>query len=217
LIDHPHLTSKQYKDLYTHLESYLKILSPKQILISGSYIESKQKDNLCRYIGKKLLENNIVIVSGGGRPGLQVGHGAFETMERENRYRAENIIFYRRMKQRIVPDFPPFGSIKQFGQTYTEIREEMVNNCKVMLVFEGANGTLEEESLARSRGIPVIPIGMTGGSAYKIWEGYTRKIDEILVGGEPVDRKLFSLLNNPNSSIAVDAALTLIKKAVVIN
>jgi hypothetical protein len=111
-INHPHRTSKQYKDLYTHLESYLKILSPKQILISGSYSESKQKDNLCRYIGKKLLENNIVIVSGGGRPGLQVSQGAFETMERENRYRAENIVFYRRMKQRIISDFPHFGTIK---------------------------------------------------------------------------------------------------------
>jgi hypothetical protein len=93
----------------------------------------------------------------------------------------------------------------------------MVDTCKVVLVFEGATGTIEEERLASFKSIPVIPIAMTGGSAYKIWKGYTRKIDEILIGGEPVDRKLFSLLNNPNSSIAIDAALTLIKKAVVIN
>ncbi len=63
---------------------------------------------------------------------------------------------------------PVGASVRVAGNSLRDIRAAMIANARVVIVFGGAEGTLEEYALARRRGLPVIAVESSGGTAAAI-------------------------------------------------
>jgi predicted Rossmann-fold nucleotide-binding protein len=90
----------------------------------------------------------------------------------------------------------------------------MINKVKAVIVIGGNTGTLDEESLASQNKIPVIPIAITEGAAYKIWEAYKDTKNSQVFNEWQFDKNLFEQLNDTSLPTASEAAISLLKHSI---
>lgn len=143
------------------------------VLICGSYHINRNNDKLCDFLGSELAKHNIGIISSGGKPGIRVAESLNKLLTDLEQYQSSKIItVYRKKNTAEELKIKRIGSIFFEGKNIDEMRNYLLTNCKVMIVIGGAAKTKEEVLLAQERNLPVIPVGMTGGTALNIWLQY---------------------------------------------
>ena len=178
------------------------------VLISGSYQRNRMNDKLCTYLGNKLAQQNIGIISGAGKPGLKVSESMNKILTDLNQYEHTKIVtVFRRKGNKDELRIKRIGSIYFVGNDIHELREFLLYQSKVMIVIGGATKTKEEVLLAQEKDLPVIPIGMTGGTAYNVWVQYSKS-------QKYQNETLFAKLNNQNAFIAADAAVSILNELI---
>jgi hypothetical protein len=99
---------------------------------------------------------------------------------------------------------------------YTDLDREalahtVLDGCRAMLVIAGGDRTLEEVGWAVERGLGVIPLAASGGSALAVWEAIGDDIP--LLGGRDASPDDWKLLNSPDQDVAIRAAVRLVQQA----
>ncbi len=178
------------------------------ILICGSYHINRNNDKFCDFLGSGLAKHNIGVISGGGKPGIRVAESLNRLLTDLEQYQSSKIItVYRKKNTAEELKIKRIGFIFFEGKNVDEMRSYLLANSKVMIVIGGAVKTKEEVLLAQERKLPVIPVGMTGGTAHNVWLKYYK-------AEKYEDEKLFSKLNNQNPFIASDAVIALLKNII---
>lgn len=202
----------QQDDLNVHSTTDHPSSHIRYVLISGSYKENAGNDLLCKTLGARLSQLPVGVMSGAGKPGRLVSHSFYHHLSAENRYEPDKIIFYRRKKERTSQaEMENTGTVKLFGERPLEMRKRMVFKSSAIIIVGGKDGTKQEEQLAGIHDIPVIPIARTGGAAYDLW---ATKMKQPFVWTDGFDRETFEALNNEKIEVAVDSAISLLKRSI---
>ena len=175
------------------------------VLISGSYKQNRSNDQLCNFLGNRLAQHNINMISGGGKPGIKVAESMNRMLTDLNQYEHNKIVtVYRRKGNEDELKIKRIGSIRFEGNDIHEMRSHLLSNSKAMIVIGGATKTREEISLAQEQNLPVIPVGITGGTAFNVWLQYQKN-------KKYKNEEIFLKLNNKNAFIASEAIISILK------
>lgn len=90
------------------------------------------------------------------------------------------------------------------------MRSAIFSKASVLLAIGGGPKTKEEIMIAERQGMPVIPVGMSGGIAYKVWLEYH-------ISKELNDQDLFLKLNSKNPFIASGAIIERLKSLIILS
>ena len=189
----------------------------RDIFISGSATDfspmGKEKfQDLCRLLGKELIERGFNIVSGfGSGVGDLVVFGAMQALRRNDDTRLQLWPFPQTL--------PTTVNSSLFRHEY---RKRMISHAGVCIVLAGnklidreivpADGVREEVGIVRSQGKPVIPVAATGHVALEVWEEVQAKPARFYEGTDVAAE--LSVLEDPTQSITtlVQAIIGILKK-----
>jgi predicted Rossmann-fold nucleotide-binding protein len=182
----------------------MQTISPSQldfghICVCGSYQKNRTNDKICEILGNELAELGVGLISAGGVPAQKIMESMDRTLTALSLYDPSKIITVFRKKTREEEiRIKRFGTVIFIGNNLDELREYILSKSKVVIVIGGATKTKEEVLLAQDLNIPVIPVAITGGTAYNLWLHYQRtsKFD---------NHAMFTQLNNKNYFIAASA------------
>jgi hypothetical protein len=188
-----------YGEQTTLLKELVNKATPPMLFISGSYKSNIIIDQLCDLIGTSLAFKDIGVISGSNNAGKNIGFCLGDKLIELNKYKPEKVIFYFRAidKEAERPD-KRLGSIKFYGNDAEEMRKEILNQVRAVIVVGGESGTLEEVRLAESLQIPIIPIAISGGTAKNYWDKMMNNLDNYSLGGKRILKSDFELLNSSN-------------------
>ncbi len=197
-------------DDYAEITKILKRIENKyklkHIFISGSaanYGKYKEKSAqlFLHNLSKKLCEKNFSIITGFG---LGVGSAVINgSLEHVFSTKYQHIGEYLTLRP-----FPQFVTGKQkLPELWQQYREEMIGKAGIAIFVFGnkknekgeiidANGLWKEFNIATSKGVRIIPIGMTGSVAQKIWEQIWKERKKYL----GANKKIHNLFKKLNSS-----------------
>ena len=91
-----------------------------------------------------------------------------------------------------------------------ELVGSVLDDCRALLVISGGSGTSEEVGWALDRGVSVIPLAASGGSARAVWGSSSTPPN---LAGRPCDPQVWRNLADPDPDVAVLAAMTAIDQA----
>lgn len=174
------------------------------ILICGSYQLNKTNDAFCEVLGIELARQNIAMLSGGGVSGLKVAESMDKVMSDSKVYDPTKIVTVYRKKNTVEEiKVKRTGSAIFFGESIGEMRSFIFSKVSAVVVIGGSTKTKEEVQLAQKLSLEIIPVGMTGGMAYTMWQEYFRT-------KKYTDHELLLRLNSKNSTIAVSAVMSIL-------
>ncbi len=144
--------------------------------------------------------------------GATVGYSLLE--ELGDQYDPDRMMLARR--HRNEPVDPPnlrSGAITFIGEDPSTLRDKVFDQIRAVIVLGGGEGTREEVMRATERGMSVVPLACTGGTAMAIWQEMSADLSSLELGGRPIDPELFTRLSSADISDAVNAAVRLAKQA----
>lgn len=178
------------------------------VMICGSYQRNRINDKLCNLLGTELAKFNIGVISAGGKPALKISESMNKMLSDLGQYDPNKIVtVYRKKGKTDELKIKRIGSILFVGNDIHDIRDYIFSKSKVLIAIGGATKTKEEVLIAQERKIPVIPVGISGGTGLDIWLQYKRL-------GKHENETLFAKLNNENVMIVSDAIIDILKKLI---
>jgi hypothetical protein len=221
----------QYDELTDLLRKLVARTRPSRLLVSGSQpgvrASGAQSDATSRYptadsIDPHLMEIALELGKGLAQAGIRVttasllgaivGYKLLE--ELDDHYDPDRMMLVRR--HRGEPVDPPnlrSGTVTFIGEDPSTLRDRVFDQVRAVLVLGGSEGTSEEVTRARERGMGVVPMACSGGTALAIWEEMTVDLGSCEVGGRRIDPAVFARLNSTDTADSVDAAVELAKQA----
>lgn len=178
----------EYSEITTILSELNRRVHLRNVFVSGSAhsfdpMGEPRIDELCRLLGKRLINEGLNLVSGVGLGiGGKVVIGALESLYRKHYDESHDRLFLRPFPQQ-----PPSGvSLKDF---WTKYRTDMLLKAGTCVYISGnklddatgtiveAGGVIEEFEIATKLGKFPIPIGATGHTARRLWEKVNASLD----------------------------------------
>ena len=191
---------------FTH--SFVHFNAP-YVLICGSYQDNRVIDKLCTILGNELAKQNIGLISGGGRPAIKIAESMDKTLTDMGYDEPFKIVtIYRKKRKEDDLKTKRIGCNLFVEKDIHDIRDYLFSKSKVSIVIGGATKTKQEILLAHERKISIVPVAMSGGAAFSIWEQYLR------YGRRHINKDLFSQLNNKNPFIASNAVIDISKELI---
>jgi hypothetical protein len=188
------LMVEQYSELTAILAELNRRVHLRDVFVSGSANSSEplgdaRLDDLCRRLGRGLIDEGLNLVSGVGLGiGGKVIIGAMEALYKKDYYDASDRLFLRPFPQQA----PAGMTLKDF---WTRYRTEMLSKAGVCIFIAGnkldaatgtvmeAGGVIEEFEIACGLSKFPIPIGATGHAARTVWDRVTDDLDKYFPGG----------------------------------
>jgi len=183
----------EYSEITTILSELNRRVHLRDVFVSGSAhsfepLGEQRIDELCRLLGRRLIDEGLNVVSGVGLGiGGKVVIGALESLYEKHYYEASDRLFLRPFPQQ-----PPNGmSLKEFRTKY---RTDMLAKAGSCLYICGnkldtalgnvveAGGVIEEFEIATALGKFPIPIGATGHAAKSLWQKANSSLDTYYPG-----------------------------------
>jgi hypothetical protein len=124
---------------------------------------------------------------------------------------ARLLLFFRKKDEPVPQMDERVGTAVFTDLTRAELVVSVLSDCRAMLVIGGGDRTAEEVGWAREQGVGVVPLAASGGMARATWEA----ADGVppLLGGRPAESGDWALLANDDASVAVLAAVRLLRQA----
>jgi hypothetical protein len=165
-------------------------------------------------LGVALADLPVTVVTGSARPGRLIAYALADALVTKGKYLPSRVMLFAHANpKRPTQADRPLGTLTYFGATAHEKRCEMLRISNLAIMFGGGQGTKEEAELAESRGIPVIPLAFTGGAARQYWLSHRDSVNTMCLGGRQVDVQLYEALDHGVHSLALQAAMRLIRQS----
>lgn len=202
-------------DDYQEIANTIEVLDlrcrPLRLFVSGS-LDSEEHLGLIQVVGG-LLADSPISMSVGGPAGRWLGFSFASALEARASYDPGRLrIFYQKTEIQPPPE-RQLGTAVFFGSTRPEMRNEILNEVRAVLVVSGGAGTADEVRRARKIGLPVIPLGSTGGTAELVWREMADNLGSYEFGGEAIAESAFRLLKHQDSIVCAKQAVEFIRKA----
>jgi hypothetical protein len=209
---------EEYDELIPLLRSLVRRTRPRLLFVSGSKSAGSDISEHSRLLGDRLAEWRISLVSLAGQSAMRVSYSLGRMLLAENRYEPDRIRFYFRGHTNPPPQLEQrIGTAVYTAFSTEDLRSDIVSQCRAAVIIGGGDHTVAEVEVARTYGVPVIPIARTGGAARSTWDATDLSdprngLRDIRDVGDD-----WSLLNHEEVSIAVAAATRLIVKAMYLD
>lgn len=218
-----------YDDATDVLRKLVARTRPSRLLVAGSQpgplpVES---ESTSRYPAAALLDPGLQqIAEGLGRRlahegirittasllGATVGYALLDDLG--DGYDPDRMMLVRRHKdEEVDPPNLRSGAITFIGEEPSTLRDSVFDQIRAVIVLGGGVGTLEEVARARERGMGVVPLACTGGTALAVWQEMVSDLSGRDLGGRPIDSEMFANLNAGDPTSAIDAAVSLVRQA----
>lgn len=211
----------EYHEIIPLLNDLVRRTRPRRIFVAGS--EGKGKDGgkadrniivpWCNAVANALIgQTEWELTSLGGPAGWDVTSAVAQARRAEGTYNPNSLTFHFRAKD----EPPPPMEMRLGTAVYTDLpREQLVgqllDECRAMIVIRGSNLTAEEIRWAETRGVGIIPIAASGGTAQDYWSDHFAAPPKL--GGQPVDPQIWLNLNSDQHVVAARAAHVLLRQA----
>lgn len=205
-----------FEELVPLLGRLVRRCRPAQLFVSGS---GTGIDKKCRNVGRRLASlDGLTVLSLAGEAGRLVSYGFAEELRRQNRYGPDRMRFLFRAKADRSGAPPPAPDERTGVAVYTDatvedLRRDAIDSARAVLVCRGGERTRIETSLAEELAVPVIPLAATGGAAAEVWAAMSDRLEELTMGGAPIDPARFSALSDPDGRRHLPAAIALVRQA----
>jgi hypothetical protein len=166
---------------------------------------------LAEALGHQLADADIRITTA-SLLGATVGYALLGHLG--DSYDPDRMMLVRR--QRAAALDPPnlrSGTITFIGEDPSELRDSVFDQVRAVIVLGGGAGTLDEVARAREKGMGVVPMACTGGTALAIWQEMLADLDARILGGRSIDPEGFAALNSTDIELSVTAAVSLVSQA----
>jgi hypothetical protein len=210
-------------DSYQELEPLLKQLIRRttnvRLFVSGSKPEEHDILALSRAFGNGLADiDELEVASLAGEAAMAVTYALGHALRAKGDYRAHRLQLHFRKRD----DRPPalderIGTAIYSDLEQAELRESVLHGCRAAVIIGGGDTTAEEVEVARNLEVPIMPLGVSGGTARRIWAEMSGGVGSLAYGGRPVDQNDFALLENPDPLLAAAAAVRLVKQAMYLD
>lgn len=166
---------------------------------------------IAQQLGRRLAPTGIQVATA-NLLGAEVGYALLDALGAD--YAPERMLLIRREKQRSVdPPNRRRGQITFVGHDPADMRAMLYAKVRAVVVLAGGSGTREEIEQTREAGMGIVPIARTGGTARELWAEMSNALADHELGGQPIDAGTFERLNDVDHSVAVDAAVELVRQA----
>lgn len=166
--------------------------------------------DLATRLGNRLASAGIRVATGSAL-GAACGYGLLDALDD---YDPDRMWLLRRRRDAdITAPRRRQGTIKFIGTDPNELRDQAFQDVRSTIVLGGGHGTAQEVALARERGMGVVPLALSGGTALDLWTDMGNQLVNHTLGGRPIDATTFEQLNDTNQDVALDAAVSLITQA----
>ena len=183
-----------------------------KVFVSGSETGNDFAKH-CEQMSAKLeAEPTWEIASLGGPAGWFTSKQLATLLAARGRYDASHIEFYFRSKN----SPPPPMDARVGTAIYTDLERDVLvpsvlDRCRAMLVIGGGSRTMEEIEWAQARGVGVVPLAASGGTAQAYFESVRHSPPWL--GASAVDPGRWERLADPNLGVACSAAMDLLRQA----
>jgi hypothetical protein len=168
-------------------------------------------EEFARALGKRLAIAGISVTTSSPL-GAIVGYSLLEELDED--YDHTRMMLVRRHKYESVD--PPnlrSGAITFIGEDPEELRDGVFAQIRSIVVLGGGEGTRREVTRAKERGMGIVPVALTGGTAFEVWEEMSADLARTDLGGRSINAATFAALNSSYEGEALDAAEALIMQA----
>lgn len=170
---------------------------------AATYGESEIPPNLMSFakcLGAQISTTCNRLMAAGG-VGAQVGYEMARQLAFREEYDPECLILVRRHRDEEV-DYPNLriGKLVFTGNDPNDLRQAAFKQVRALIILAGQSGSMREYEQAVQLQLGVIPVGMTGGTARKVWEIIDSDFERYQLGGKEVSRRDFDLLNQDNGT-----------------
>lgn len=187
---------------------------PPNLFLSGSDPHGADNSGLCRMIGEALADSGITLNSLAGPTGMEVSYGFGIKRRSMGSYEPDGVQLFFRAKDEKPPPLPErIGTAIYTDRTREELREEVLSDCRASLIIGGGTNTQAEFELARSLGVPVIPVAASGGAARASWDEMRAELNSLEFGGRPIDVGDFEALADDDPAVVAAAVARLVGQA----
>lgn len=161
-------------------------------------------------LGALMATENIKLMAAGAI-GAHVGYEMARQQTLQGRYEYDSFILVRRALDDEV-DYPNLrmGTIVFSASDQPNLRAMAFDQVRAVIMLAGQRGSYLESQQARELQLGLIPVGMTGGSARKVWREIDDDFLNYRLGGRAVSRLDFNLLMERNEHAAALATIRLV-------
>ena len=225
------VTTASYDEVNDILRKLVARTRPSRLFVSGSQpgprSSSDDSDGSARYpvaesigpelediaktLGKRLARAGVSVTTS-SLLGATVGYALLEELGED--YDANRMMLVRRQKDEPV-DMPNIrkGAITFIGEDSEELRDEVFSQIRSIVILGGSDGTHREVVRAKERGMGVVPVACTGGTAFEVWETMSADLSGFELGAGLINATTFAALNSNVTADALKAAEDLILQA----
>jgi predicted Rossmann-fold nucleotide-binding protein len=168
------------------------------ILVTGGRDINNQACAIAAAIGSLAVESGHKLLTGGATgTDERAAKGAYDYLIEMGKDPKESILTYR-PEQSPKPHFE-YGQVIIAGKKHYQRRGNLVQDCDVIIIISGDEGTDHIFELARQQNKPILPIGQTEGKAKEKWDAIAINLDSFYAGRvSKLDfRQLYSGSNAP--------------------
>lgn len=185
--------------------------------VDGSYPTSAtsdgELDTIATALGRALAIHRIRVAAG-SELCARVGYASSDASGPD--YDPDVAWVLRRYKDEpVTPPSLRKGVLRFIGTNPSEMRDAAFEHIRAIAVLGGGPGTRAEVGRARDLGMGVVPLAVSGGTAFAVWSEMTETLKSHTLGGVPIDPEVFAMLNDPAAGIG--AAVTLIRQALYLD
>ncbi|CAM5726181.1 SIR2 family protein [Streptomyces hirsutus] len=184
------------------------------LFVSGSVTDELTQHKHDELLGYELVESAVEVVSLAGPAGMNVSFALGRTLKAEGRYDPARMRFFFRQRDTAVPELPQRMGTATFTEFPVErLREEVISNCRALVILGGGERTKIEAQCAAKYKVPVIPIAAAGGAARSIWEALSTDASYVGAANSLFMQSDWDLLADLDPRVAIRAAKRMILHA----
>jgi len=184
------------------------------LFISGSDAVGSNIPDCCRRLGNLLAPLDIRLASLAGPAAMRVSFALGRAHLAEDRYDADRIRFhFRKSKTPAPPLNERIGTAVYTNLNKQTLRETILSQCGAAVVIGGGTNTEEEVEVAKSLGVPIVPLAHSQGAAGAVWNSTSIEESGISLEGTEAENRDWELLKHTDVDIVCSAAVRLISQA----
>lgn len=208
------LEISRYDEVTEILRELLLHGRTQNVLVSGSYTTEPFNDQICEALGTLIAQEGFSILYGGSVPGQVLGSAFTAYANSRGVYDPDRLVAFYKAEPDPLPAWQRrMGTVRFESSTRSELRDLMVRDARVAIVIGGGTGTAEEVAKCEAAGVPVVPIGATGGTARTVWDRLNADLANLRYGARAADRRAFRDLNADSVGLVSTATIELVKAA----
>lgn len=206
-----------FTELGPLLTALVRRTRSRAVFISGSVPRGSSSIHaLCESVGSRLAAAPVTLMSNGGPAGMQMSFSFANMLIAEGKYESNRVQFYfRPPHDKPAPSLPRrIGSAIYTPWDIDELRKNVIDECRAILIIGGKEGTRKEVEIAQQLGLPVIPLAAAGGVAKEVWSSMNSSGQQLY---DETDVKHWEALASEDVHVAGAAAAALVRHSMYLS